>query len=148
MRLNIGDIVPVLHAENFIEERPWGHFHQLTANRSGIAVKMMYVKRNEALSLQYHKKRDQLYLILDQGFRITVSDHPAEAIVPDYVPYLKYHLPAEDDLFLAKKGYIHRAEYFGPRLYGRFLDIAFGENDEEDIIRLVDKYRRGNGERS
>ncbi|KKK51639.1 hypothetical protein LCGC14_3112960, partial [marine sediment metagenome] len=26
--------------------------------------------------------------------------------------------------------------------YGRCLDLAFGENDEEDIIRLDDNYGR------
>jgi hypothetical protein len=48
----------------------------------------------------------------------------------------------EGDMFGFSRFIIHRALYKGDREYGRILDLAFGVNDEGDIVRVTDKYGR------
>ena len=115
--------------------RPWGYFRQLCLNTGPCTVKMMFVKTGERLSLQYHHKRDQLYFIIDPGFTILNSAHR------DFEP-IEFDDVEPGSIFIAKRGCQHRAIYNGNRKYGRFLDVALGENDETDIVRVKDKYNR------
>ena len=135
--------------------RPWG-FYGLYSDNEKCTSKILYVKKGETLSLQYHFKRDQFYLILDDDFTIDYSTLPVDqnSIIgldddarTDYFNnFLKTNMVTEQasdgDMFGFQRFILHRAVYNGDKEYGRILDIAFGENDEGDIVRLDDKYGR------
>lgn len=107
------------------EERPWGNFERFTLNEP-TTVKIITVKPNEAFSLQKHEHRGEFWRILDGSARITDGAEHKEAKVGDQ--------------FFIPEGAEHRAEAGADGV--RFLEISFGQFDENDIKRLADKYGR------
>ncbi len=105
--------------------RPWGSFERFTLNELS-TVKIITVAPYEAFSLQTHTTRQEFWRILKGSGTITVGDSTCEA--------------KEGDQFFVHTGEKHRAEAGETGL--EFLEIAFGEFDEGDIIRLEDKYGR------
>ena len=109
-------------------ERPWGRFEQYTHDLP-CTVKIITVAPGGTLSRQYHRERDELWVVLDPGARVELDGevlHPAP----------------EEKLFIPR-GTVHRlssAEGGGPV---RILEVSFGRFDEEDIVRLDDVYGRG-----
>ena len=112
-------------------ERPWGHFDTFIENER-CTVKILTVQKGEALSLQRHKKRDQLYIILDP-IQIHYGPTQAELTIVDAVPYQTFYFP---------RGMLHRAVNNTENQVARYLEIATGKYDEEDIERLDDRYGR------
>ncbi len=107
------------------EERPWGSFERFTKGEIS-SVKIIRVAPGKRLSLQYHHKRDEFWRVLEGSGTMTVGD--AE-------------LPAEvGSEFEIPRGAKHRAAA-GPEGVV-FLEIALGDFDEEDIVRLEDDYGR------
>lgn len=153
MKLNKTKVVDPFKYEK--TERPWGYFDAYSENEPCTA-KILFIKQGEALSMQYHFQRDQFYYILDDGFTVDYSDKPVEEKMikhPDEDVRVKYFenfleknmvtvTADEGDMFGFHRFVVHRSAYNGPRKYGRLLDIAFGVNDESDIMRILDKYGR------
>ena len=108
------------------DERPWGNFRQFSHNQES-TVKILTVAEGGTLSLQAHKLRDELWIVLDRGLRIEVDDQVVEADVGHEVVIMR--------------GQQHRLSSLGPR--GRVLEVAFGYFDEQDIERFSDLYGRG-----
>jgi mannose-6-phosphate isomerase-like protein (cupin superfamily) len=137
-------------------ERPWGSY-DLYADNVKCTTKILFVKKNEELSLQYHFKRHQFYYILDDNFIIHYSsiEVPKNLLneiddnirTQKFKEFLKENLiedrAREGDKFYFHSKVIHKATYVGNKEYGKILDIALGqENDELDIVRVEDKYGR------
>ena len=153
MKISEDTIIKPFIAEN--EERPWGYYGLYSDNRK-CTSKILFIKRNEMLSLQYHFKRDQFYMLLDDDFIIQYSNKPVpnklinekneDWRVSGFEKFLDKNMITikadEGAMFGFKKKIIHRAIYKGDREYGRILDLAFGINDETDIVRIKDKYGR------
>lgn len=129
-------------------ERPWG-WYKLFAENTPCTAKVLHIRRNEMLSLQYHRHRDQLYYLLDD-FVISKSTRsvPVEidgdldflrVFVEKYVETKKYR---QGDIIHIPKFYIHRPMFVDMHDYGCIVDMAFGHNDENDIFRIEDKYGR------
>ncbi len=112
--------------QKYIEKRPWGKFEQFTHNEQ-TTVKIIYVKLNEELSLQYHEKRDEFWKVLEGEPVLVIDDKIIKAKTGDefFIPRKKNHR------IMSKNSTV------------KILEIAFGEFDEDDIIRLNDKYDRG-----
>jgi len=142
--------------------RPWG-VYGLYADNVKSTTKILYIKPNESLSMQFHFRRCQLYLALDDDFIVQYSTVPVPKEIldmPDEQPkfdllnkFLDEHLITttanEGDLYGFHKFIVHRTTYKGKRDYGRILDVALGieegdENDELDIVRIRDEYGRSN----
>lgn len=107
-------------------EKPWGRFEQYVHNLP-CTVKIITVAPGGILSSQYHRKRDELWIVLDAGARVELDGevlHPA----------------LEEKLFIPR-GTVHRLSSTG-RKPVRILEISFGVFDEEDIVRLEDAYGR------
>ena len=110
----------------FTIERPWGNFQQFVSNHP-VTVKIITVEPGHRLSLQTHDHRGELWQILDAPIEVTVGDRtwsaqPGEAVwVPSHT--------------------VHRMANHGDGA-GRLLEIAFGDFDEADIVRLHDDYAR------
>lgn len=108
------------------EQKPWGSFRRFTHNQMS-TLKIITVNPGQSLSLQLHCNRDELWVILDPGLQVTVGERtwkpePCEEI---YIPRQTHH----------------RATGVGLRP-SRWLEIALGEFDERDIVRLEDRYGR------
>lgn len=107
------------------ETRPWGDFERFTLNEK-TTVKIINVNAGEAFSLQKHAHRSEFWRILaGEGF-ITLDDgrKPMHA----------------GESFYTASGHVHRMEGGGGGV--TFLEIAFGDFDENDIERIEDKYGR------
>jgi len=112
--------------EKLVDFRPWGKFIQYTHNQQ-TTVKIITVEPKQRLSVQRHKKRDELWVPLDDGLYALIGSGEIKMI-----PEREYFIPRET---------IHSIE--NKSISGaRFLEIAFGHFDEDDIERLEDKYGR------
>lgn len=107
------------------EERPWGNFERFTLNEP-CTVKIITVKPDQELSLQQHEHRDEEWKILRGSGVVTVNDVTTEV--------------APGDEFRVLRGETHRVASHAEGL--QFLEIAFGQFDEQDITRLKDRYGR------
>lgn len=108
-----------------VDERPWGGFRQHTQNEP-TTVKLITVEAGQAQSLQRHRERDELWIVLDDGMQVELD---GEQLTP----------AAGDELFIPR-GTTHRIS--GGERAGRFVEIVFGHFDEDDIERLEDRYGR------
>lgn len=108
------------------EERPWGKFrsypHQLASS-----LKIITVNPGGILSLQYHNRRSEYWVILDEGLEVTLGD---EVWQPQ---------PGEEIFIPAKTP--HRLKGVGPKP-ARVMELWLGPSGEDDIVRLEDVYGR------
>ncbi|MES3030846.1 MAG: phosphomannose isomerase type II C-terminal cupin domain [Patescibacteria group bacterium] len=107
------------------EERPWGSFEQFAKNEP-VTVKIITVKAGEAFSLQTHEKREEFWRALSGEGKITFGE-----TIEDIQVGKDYHI---------KTGMKHRIEAGASDVV--ILEVARGVFDEDDIIRLDDKYGR------
>ena len=119
--------MPEISAEfkPFTIKRPWGNFRQFTTNNP-FTVKIILVKKGEAFSLQYHNKRSEFWRIISGTPEITIGDSVVEAKMGD-----EFQIPKKTK---------HRVRSLDTDT--EFLEISSGEFDENDIVRLEDKYGR------
>lgn len=111
-----------------IEEdiRPWGKFRSFPFQDAS-SIKIITVNPQQSLSLQYHKSRNEYWVILDPGLEITLGDRiwntqkDEEIFIPAQIP--------------------HRVRCIGIEP-ARIMEIWIGESGEEDIVRLDDEYGR------
>lgn len=106
--------------------RPWGKFRAYPHEGAG-SLKIITVNPGGRLSLQYHKRRAEFWVVLDAGLEITVGDRvwspgPGEEI---YIP----------------KGALHRLRNVG-RGPARVMELWLGRSGESDIVRVEDEYGR------
>ncbi len=106
-------------------ERPWGSFDEFVKN-TPCTVKIITVNPGEAISLQHHTHRVEFWVVLKGTGFITVGDVRTEA--------------HEGDRYSIDVGTHHRAE--GGETALVFLEISTGDFDEDDIVRVEDKYGR------
>lgn len=111
--------------EPFTEIRPWGEFRQYTEGEP-VAVKTIFIKDGQSLSLQYHHHRVEFWRILRGTPEVIIGEEKTEA--------------KPGDEFMIGIGVHHRISAVGGDV--EFLEIARGEFDEADIVRLDDKYGR------
>ncbi len=107
------------------EERPWGNFRQFTHN-SPSTVKILSIKPNTSLSLQYHNNREEFWKVLSGQPVVTIGEQKIKA--------------KAGDEFKIEKLQPHRLEAGEEDV--QVLEIAYGNFEESDIIRLEDKYGR------
>lgn len=107
------------------EERPWGNFERFTLNEK-TTVKIVTVNAGQSISLQTHEHRDEFWRVI-RGTGIVRIGETA-------------HSAREGDAFFSPRHSKHRVEG-GPEGLA-FLEIAFGDFDENDITRLEDRYGR------
>jgi len=108
-----------------VDHRPWGQFRRYTCDEPS-TVKLITVEAGQPLSLQRHANRDELWIVLDEGLVVQVGDEIRSAT-------------AGDEFFIPR-GVVHRVT--GGDRRGRFVEICFGDFDEDDIERLEDRYGR------
>jgi mannose-6-phosphate isomerase-like protein (cupin superfamily) len=121
-------------------DRPWGWFEKFAENEK-CTVKIINVNGNEGLSFQRHKDRHQLYFMLDDYLDIFVCEakYPADEVwgAGRLIENTKI-----GDMFYFPAGVWHSAINNHSRKALRYLEVAWGHNDEKDIVRAYDKYGR------
>ncbi|MEM0465352.1 MAG: mannose-6-phosphate isomerase [Candidatus Pacearchaeota archaeon] len=108
----------------YIEKRPWGNFKQFTFNEKS-TVKILTVKPNSILSLQFHRKRDELWYFITDGY-VQIGRKKKKV--------------KKDSIINIKRGTLHRL--FSKNKEVKVLEISFGRFDENDITRIEDIYGR------
>jgi mannose-6-phosphate isomerase len=109
----------------YSEDRPWGRFEKFHENKL-CTVKLIYVKPNSRLSLQYHDKRSEFWKIVFGTAYIQIDDR-------------SYVLNEGQTIEIPNKAR-HRVEAKESKC--TILEISYGIFDESDIVRLEDDYKR------
>ena len=110
----------------FVVERPWGQFQQFVTDQHA-TVKTMLVKPGHRLSLQWHRARSEMWQVVHGPVLVTVGEETWEAQV--------------GELIWIPQGTLHRLEGMSDK-EGLVLEVAFGQFDEDDIVRIEDDYSR------
>ncbi len=113
------------------QDKPWGH-EVIFAGVDGKYIgKILHVTAGHALSLQYHREKDETQFVLS-GAALVEYGPSADALVSQHFgPGDTIHLPA---------GTVHRIT--------AITDLVFAEAStaepgwREDVVRLEDKYGR------
>ena len=118
----------IANFQNAIVEdiRPWGKFRSFPYDQAG-SIKIITVKPGESLSLQYHMKRSEFWVILDKGLEVTAGDRI-------------WQPQANEEIFIPRK-IAHRVRCIGKKP-ARIMEIWIGNSEESDIIRMDDEYSR------
>ncbi|MBN1272604.1 MAG: phosphomannose isomerase type II C-terminal cupin domain [Candidatus Aminicenantes bacterium] len=106
--------------------RPWGKFRSFP-HKSASSVKIITVNPGCSLSLQYHNRRSEIWIILDEGLEATVGDRV-------------WQPSKNEEIFISKKS-VHRLRNTG-KTTARILEFWLGNSTENDIVRLKDNYGR------
>jgi mannose-1-phosphate guanylyltransferase/mannose-6-phosphate isomerase len=109
----------------FTVYKPWGDFTQYTHNQIS-TVKILTVSPNQRLSLQSHKKRDELWIPITKGAIVQIDDKIIEPEIGDklFIPKSAKHRLSSKDVEI------------------KVLEISFGFFDEEDVTRYDDDFGR------
>ena len=109
------------------EERPWGRFF-IIDEQSTYKLKRIEVDPGKRLSYQYHKKRSEVWVIINGKGTITLNDKVKEN--------------SKGETILIPKGMKHRIEN-NTKDKVVFIEIQTGSYfGEDDIVRLEDDYGR------
>lgn len=107
-------------------EKPWG-YELIWAHTHRYAGKILFIKSGEALSLQYHKKKDETIFVLKGELGLEIKKNGKKRTRKLY----------EGDSFHIEPGVIHRMS----GITDCFLcEVSTPELD--DVVRLEDRYGR------
>ena len=111
------------------ETRPWGTFHVLV-NDETHKVKKLIVNPKQRLSLQYHKHRVEVWVVVKGQVRVTCDE---ESAVLSYGESIRIPL-----------GSLHRIENITDSP-AELIEVQTGTYfGEDDIIRVADDFNREN----
>src|SRR3989344_237613 len=106
-------------------KRPWGSFTVFTNNEPG-TVKILHINKGEEFSLQYHTHRQEFWKIIKGNPKVIIGDKTSN--------------PIEGSELLIEPGMLHRIS--APVDDVTVLEISKGIFNEDDIVRVEDKYNR------
>ena len=107
--------------------RPWGSFENIKSGK-GFLVKILKINPKSKISLQYHKKRSEHWVVTKGEAIITLDDK-------------KTKLKEKESVFV-KLGQKHRIENKTNQLL-EIVEVQIGNVlDENDIVRIDDIYGR------
>jgi D-beta-D-heptose 7-phosphate kinase/D-beta-D-heptose 1-phosphate adenosyltransferase len=109
-------------------ERPWGEYYGWDEGKKW-NLKTIYVKPKKRLSLQYHNNREEWWLLVEGEAEATTGQGKDSQTVE-----LK-----KGDVFRVGKGQVHR---LSSKKGGVVVEVAYGDFDESDIVRLEDDHGR------
>jgi mannose-6-phosphate isomerase-like protein (cupin superfamily) len=108
-------------------EKPWG-YEIIWAETDAYVGKILHINAGEALSLQFHERKDETICVLKGEMRFLAGDS-AETLV-------EYHMK-ENDRFHTTPGTVHRM------IAVTDCDILEASTPHlEDVVRLEDRYGR------
>ena len=109
------------------EHRPWGWF-QLLHTDNHFHVKLLHVFPKQAISLQKHLHRTEQWSVISGAGIITLGGTQLTAMPPQ--------------VFVIPVGTVHQLDNTGVEPL-EIIEVQTGEKiDENDIVRLADRYGR------
>jgi mannose-6-phosphate isomerase-like protein (cupin superfamily) len=108
-------------------EKPWGR-EEIFAETDRYVGKILEITANEALSLQYHERKEETLRVLDGEVRFTAGPSPDQ---------LTTQVLGAGDVFHVTPGLLHRMEAVTDC---RLLEVS--TPDLDDVIRVEDRYGR------
>ncbi|MCK9461617.1 MAG: phosphomannose isomerase type II C-terminal cupin domain [Proteobacteria bacterium] len=112
--------------------RPWGYFEVLEKTPT-FWIKKIVVRPEQALSLQKHRKRDEFWKIVSGLGTLQIENE-------NYLVQ-SGHINNQDE-FTIHRGTAHRITNMSDFFDLIFYEIAEGLCEENDIVRLEDRYGR------
>ena len=112
-------------------KRPWGGFIKFIDNKP-CTVKILLIEKQESLSLQSHKLRQEFWYVLSGKIKITTGKT---------IKSLKIKTLKKGQSIVIPRQYPHRATGLASP-YSEILEISTGKFEEKDEIRYDDKYGR------
>ncbi len=110
-----------------VVEKPWGH-EEIFAHTDRYVGKILFIKAGEALSLQYHERKEETLRVLDGTVRfVTGNDED----------HLENHELEVGDVFHVAPRCLHRMVAVTDC---RLVEVSTPELD--DVVRLADRYGR------
>ena len=113
-----------------IFHRPWGSYENLKTDKNW-HIKIIDVLKGKRLSLQSHKLRDELWVVLKGQGVALIEDLQSQKII-------NHKLKVGDKIFIPR-GAKHRLSAVSAL---KIAEISFGKFDENDIIRYEDDFGR------
>jgi mannose-6-phosphate isomerase-like protein (cupin superfamily) len=110
-----------------IVDRPWGH-EEIFAETADYVGKILFIRKGEALSLQYHEMKEETLRVLDGTLDLIAGR--------DVDDLETYHL-ASGAVFHVAPRTLHRMI---ATTDCRLLEVSTGHLD--DVVRLEDRYGR------
>lgn len=108
-------------------EKPWGS-EEIFAETASYVGKILFIRRGEALSLQYHEVKEETLRVLEGEMELVmgkdVDELESRTVGPDTV----FHVPP---------GTLHRMVAITDC---RLLEVS--TNHLDDVVRLEDRYGR------
>jgi mannose-6-phosphate isomerase-like protein (cupin superfamily) len=109
-------------------EKPWGH-ELIWAKADVYAGKILFVKAGHALSLQFHKQKDESWYVLDGRAELELGDAGQAVLQREVVGAgIAFHFPP---------GTVHRV-----RAVEDTTILEVSTPQLEDVVRLEDEYGR------
>jgi quercetin dioxygenase-like cupin family protein len=108
-------------------EKPWGH-ELIWARGEGYVGKILHIRAGEALSLQYHRVKDETVMVLVGAIRFEHFRDGEAPVVETLPPRRPFHIPP---------GMRHRMTAIEDT---DLVEVSTPELD--DVVRLDDRYGR------
>ncbi|MBN1162466.1 phosphomannose isomerase type II C-terminal cupin domain [Patescibacteria group bacterium] len=105
--------------------RPWGSFHALAKEEGKWFVKLLKIRKGERISLQKHKKREEMWFIISGKVKVQKGTDV-------------FNLGRGESVFIEKEE-LHRLKGLTD---AEFIEVSLGDFDEDDEVRLEDDYGR------
>jgi len=110
-----------------VVNKPWG-YEEIFAHTPSYVGKILFIRKGEALSLQYHEVKEETLRVLDGELElVTGSD----------VDHLESHFLAAGAVFHVSPGVLHRMVAAADCT---LLEVS--TNHLDDVVRLEDRYGR------
>ena len=114
-------------------DKPWGYYEDFYRGDE-VVFKRIVVDPDENISYQVHKERDEFWYIAEGSAALIIKNEVADVI------------NAEERSYGMNGFYIKRMWPHGIKNVGTkplvIYEMQFGKPDEDDIVRLKDKYGR------
>ena len=108
-------------------EKPWG-WELVWAETERYVGKLLFVRSGEALSLQYHERKDESWLVHEGRARLELGEVGGTLEVVEIAP---------GDAFRFRPGAVHRITALEDTLV---LEVS--TPDLDDVVRVEDRYGR------
>lgn len=108
-------------------DKPWGH-EEVFAETPNYVGKILFIRKGEALSLQYHEVKEETLRVLDGELELVVGRDPQ---------CLESHLLDRGAVFHVTPGTLHRMIAVSDC---SLLEVS--TNHLDDVVRLEDRYGR------
>ncbi len=108
-------------------EKPWG-WELVWAETDAYVGKLLFVRAGEALSLQYHERKDESWLVQEGRARLELGEVDGDLEAIEIEPGKAFHY---------RPGTVHRVTALED-----LLVVEVSTTELDDVVRLEDRYGR------